>query len=84
MATATFTNIGEAIFIDVCTPFTIRNHAGQYISLWIAGLGFRSFFENHPFIVAAAKNCKRENIEVDCANAALLNSPGQAPSVGPK
>lgn len=59
LATATFTRIGEAIFIDVCTPFTIRIHAGQYINLWIPGLGFRSFFESHPFIVAAIENCER-------------------------
>lgn len=44
--------------LTVNVPTTLSPYPGQYINVWMPGVSFWSFLQNHPFVVASAQHGK--------------------------
>lgn len=44
--------------LTVNVPTTLSPYPGQYINVWMPGVSFWSFLQNHPFVVASAQHDK--------------------------
>lgn len=42
----------DHVVIRLLVPFKMAIDPGQYVNIWIPGMGLRSFFQSHPFVVA--------------------------------
>ena len=47
-------SMGVSTLLHLQNPTVVNYQAGQYINLYMPGIGFRSAFESHPFTVVAA------------------------------
>ena len=48
--------LGDTACIKLFSPVKIGCQAGQSLNLYMPGLGFRSCFESHPFVVVSARH----------------------------
>lgn len=55
--------MGVSTLLHLRSPIVVNYQAGQYVNLYMPGIGIRSAFESHPFTVVAAT---REATGQDC------------------
>lgn len=53
MSRARITASGNSTSILLSNPTTVEHKAGQHINLYLPGLGLRSAFESHPYMILA-------------------------------